>query len=132
MTFARTKPLQRTGKLRPVSKKRAAHYASDEGKAGLAHMARVRSLPCVICHEWDMVQQSPTAAHHCIHGRYSARKAPDIMTIPLCEGHHQGLLDTTKIALHQHPSKWKRLYGEDTGWLSWVETRLGKDDKNVD
>ena len=88
-------------------------------------LAFVRSLPCCICWEYSMPQLSPTQAHHCIHGRYSARKAPDTMTIPLCEGHHQGLLDITKIALHQQPSRWKRLYGPDTGWIGWVEERIG-------
>jgi len=89
-----------------------------------ARLAAVAAMPCCICHEWGEPQLSPTQVHHCIHGRYSTRRAPDCMTIPLCEGHHQGLVDTSKLALHQHPSKWRRLYGEDTGWLSWVEARL--------
>jgi hypothetical protein len=46
------------------------------------------------------------------------------MTIPLCEGHHQGLMDTGKVALHQQPSKWKRLYGQDTDWITWTEERI--------
>ena len=89
-----------------------------------AHLAKLAALPCVICHEWNLEQRSPTAVHHCIHGRYGNRKVPDSMTIPLCEGHHQGLLDTSKIALHREPSKWKRMFGEDTKWLSWVEARI--------
>lgn len=106
---------------------------SDRGAPGLktkrpkpnpAHIARVRAMPCVICFEWGFPQLSPTAAHHCIHGRFGTRKAPDEMTIPLCEGHHQGLMDTSKVALHREPSKWKRLYGPDHSWISWVEARL--------
>ena len=84
----------------------------------------VRALPCCICYEYGLPQLSPTAAHHCIHGRYSTRKAPDSMAIPLCEGHHQGLWDTSKIALHQRPSLWKKSYGMDTDWISWTEERL--------
>lgn len=87
-------------------------------------LTAVRNLPCCICHEYWMPQFSPTQAHHCIHGRFSAKKAPDNMAIPLCEGHHQGLLDTSKIAIHNRPSEWKRLYGEDTRWISWTEERL--------
>lgn len=87
-------------------------------------LAAVAALPCVICHEWWLPQNSPTKVHHCIHGRYSRRRAPDSMTIPLCEGHHQGLLDTTKIALHREPARWRELYGPDTDWLSWVEERI--------
>lgn len=121
-------PLARKTPMRPVSPKRRAYRASNEGKAGLAHMARVRSLPCVICHEWGMVQTTPTEAHHVIHGRYSARKAPDTMTIPLCAEHHRESGDPRKVALHASPSLWKRHHGEDTRWLSWVEHRLGLDE----
>jgi len=88
------------------------------------HLARVGELPCVICTEYGEPQLSPTQVHHCIHGRYSTRRAPDSMTIPLCEGHHQGLFDVSKLALHQAPSKWRRLYGSDTDWIGWVEARL--------
>jgi hypothetical protein len=95
-----------------------------KAKPNLKHLDRVRSLPCVICEEWGLPQMSPTAAHHPIHGRYGNRKTPDEMAIPLCEGHHQGNLDTTKIALHREPAKWRRLYGNDFDWISWVEDRL--------
>ena len=88
------------------------------------HLQRVRDLPCVICTEYGMQQNTPTAAHHCIHGRHGTRKSPDCMAIPLCEGHHQGLFDTSKIALHQQPSRWRAEYGNDTDWISWVEARL--------
>ena len=90
------------------------------------HLERVRSLPCCICTEYGLPQNSPTQAHHCIHGRYSSKKAPDCMTIPLCEGHHQGLFDTSKLALHQGPSRWRREYGPDTDWISWTEEALGR------
>lgn len=91
------------------------------------HLARVRELPCVICSEYGLPQLTSTHAHHCIHGRYSQRKTPDFMAIPLCEGHHQGLYDHSKTAIHKEPQKWRDLYGDDTGWLSWVEQKLGKD-----
>lgn len=89
-----------------------------------AHLKRVASLPCCICHEYGMTSNSPVQAHHCIHGRHGTRKVPDSMTIPLCEGHHQGLFDTSKIALHREPKRWRDEYGPDTDWISWVEERL--------
>lgn len=89
-----------------------------------ARLAAVAAMPCVICHEWGLQQLSPTQVHHCIHGRHGTRRAPDSMTVPLCEGHHQGLMDTSKVALHREPAEWQRLYGPDTGWISWVEDRL--------
>lgn len=90
-----------------------------------AYLAAVGSLPCVICHEWGMIQQSRTTVHHCIHGRHGTRKVPDCMTIPLCEGHHQGNFDTSKIALHREPKRWREQYGNDTDWIGWVQERLG-------
>ena len=94
---------------------------------GIEHMGRVAQLPCVICYEYGMEQKSRTTVHHCIHGRFGDRRAPDKMTLPLCDGHHQGDFDVSKIALHRQPAKWKREYGEDTNWLSWVEKRLELD-----
>lgn len=87
-------------------------------------IARIAAMPCCICHEYGLPQNSPTQAHHCIHGRYSTRRAPDSMTIPLCEGHHQGDFDRSKIALHRHKATWRDLYGADTDWISWTEDRL--------
>lgn len=110
--------------IRPRSKKKQAERLSDKGQAGLAHMAKVAAMPCVICWEWSMKQLSETKVHHCIHGRFSAKKAPDTATLPLCDGHHQGEFDGSKIALHREPDEWKRRYGEDTHWLNWVTARL--------
>lgn len=103
---------------------RAPYQKAEKVKPAPQHMARVASLPCVICTEWGMAQHSPTQVHHVIHGRGGNRKVPDTMTIPLCEGHHQGLRDGSKIALHREPDEWKRRYGEDKHWLNWVEARL--------
>jgi len=89
-----------------------------------ARLAAVAAMPCCICNEWGYAQISPTQVHHCIHGRHSTRRAPDEMTIPLCEGHHQGIFDTSKIALHREPRRWSEEYGEDVLWVSWVEERL--------
>ncbi len=88
------------------------------------YLAAVRELPCCICDGWGFTQTSPTTAHHPIHGRYSARKSPDVTALPLCDGHHQGLWDTTKVALHQEPSRWKRLYGPDTDWIAPTQDKL--------
>jgi len=128
MTLSRRKPMPRATKPMPRrSAKRIAYLASDEGKAGLAHMARVRALPCIICAEWGMRQTTPTEAHHCIHGRYSTRKAPDTATIPLCVEHHRESADPAKVALHAEPSRWKRLHGADHDWLPKIHDMLAGD-----
>ncbi len=98
---------------------------AEKVKRNPAYLERVRGLPCCICEAFGEWQMSPTSAHHPIHGRFSQRRVPDEMAIPLCEGHHQGLMDGSKVALHKEPSKWKRLYGEDHEWIAVTQDKLG-------
>lgn len=102
---------------RPVMQK------PPKAKPNPDHMAKVAALPCIVCFEWNLPQQTPTQVHHVIHGRYGTRRAPDEMTIPLCRAHHL-TGEGGYVALHREPAKWKRLYGEDVLFLSWVENRL--------
>lgn len=88
-----------------------------KAKRNPAHMARVAQLPCCICEAYGMAQLSPTQVHHVIHDRNGTKRAPDTATIPLCEGHHQGLIDTSKLALHRAPQQWRDTYGADHEWL---------------
>ncbi|MDE0590450.1 Ref family recombination enhancement nuclease [Halocynthiibacter sp. C4] len=92
-----------------------------------ARLAAVAELDCCICLEYGMPQNSPTQVHHCIMGRHSTRRAPDSMTIPLCEGHHLGMFDASKVAIHREPKSWRESYGADTDWISWTEERLARD-----
>lgn len=88
------------------------------------YLKRVRELPCCICDAFGMPQNSPTAAHHPIHGRGGFLKRPDSTAIPLCEGHHQGDFDTSKIAVHRDPDLWKDHYGPDTDWIKPTQDKL--------
>lgn len=100
------------------------HQKQPKAKPDPAYLSEVRQLPCCICDAFGETQQSPTQAHHVTHGRFGARKTPDRMAIPLCEGHHQGLRDTSKTALHREHEKWKFLYGEDHEWTAATQDRL--------
>nr|WP_234967671.1 hypothetical protein [Pontibaca methylaminivorans] len=71
-----------------------------------------------------MQQATPTAAHHVICGRYGQRKTPDTSAIPLCEGHHQGQWDTTKLAIHRDRSAWVEAYGPDTDFVAATQDAL--------
>lgn len=86
------------------------------------YLDRVRALPCCICEAWGNVQKTPTEVHHPIHQRYSTRKVPDIMAIPLCAGHHRGL--TGIVGVHSSPDAWKQLFGMDTDWIPGTQDRL--------
>ena len=86
------------------------------------HLARLREEPCCICQRFGEIQRSPTQAHHCIHDRYGTRKRSDAEAIPLCEGHHQGLMDTSKLALHREPLRWREVYGPDWAYVQAIDT----------
>jgi len=91
-----------------------------------AYLAEVRRLPCCICEAFGLPQLSPTQAHHPIHGRLSNVKRPDSMALPLCEGHHMGDFDTSKIALHRDPALWKDHYGPDTDWIAATQDKIAQ------
>jgi len=82
-------------------------------KKNAKYLVKIRQMPCCVCEKFHEVQLSPTTAHHPIHDRFSTGKRPDNTAIPLCEGHHQGLWDQSKIAIHKQPLEWEKRYGKD-------------------
>lgn len=88
------------------------------------YLAAVRQMPCIVCEEFGEPQMSPTTAHHPIHDRHSQHKRPDTTAIPLCDGHHQGSWDCTKIAIHQRPQVWRSMYGRDIDFTPRIQDRL--------
>lgn len=105
----------RANGIRPVSKKRAAHMRSAAGKEELAHMERVKSLPCVICNA-----PPPSDAHHVIHGRFGGRKPDGFHTIPLCKACHQD----GPYAIHRNKAAWAARHGPDYGFIPIVRASL--------
>jgi hypothetical protein len=94
------------------------------------YIARIHNLPCCICQAFGEVQTSPTQAHHTICGRYSQKRTPDKQAIPLCEGHHTGLMDTSKLAIHKAKKTWVNKYGADTDYIAATQDAiLGKETK---
>ena len=89
-----------------------------------AYLARVAQLSCCVCDAFGEYQLSPTQAHHVFHGRFGSRKTPDRMAIPLCEGHHQGQHDDTKLAIHQDKDRWARVYGEDHTYSAATQDKI--------
>lgn len=89
-----------------------------------AHLERIRALPCIVCWAHGLPQNSATTAHHPICGRYSRRRVADKLAIPLCDGHHQGDFDTSKIAIHRDRTLWVETYGPDTDWIAITQDML--------
>jgi hypothetical protein len=80
-----------------------------------AHIARVKQLPCVICH-----RPGPSDAHHVICDRYGTNKAGDFEVIPLCKAHHQDGPE----AIHNGKASWVEKHGPDHSYLPLVEQWL--------
>jgi len=111
MTFSNRGPM---GQRRPKAKPEPAY------------LAKVRTLPRVICEAFGEPQLSPTTAHHPIHDRHEQRKRPDATAIPLCDGHHQAFWDRSKISIHEEPNEWRDRYGADHEYIEVTQDRLGR------
>ena len=103
---------------------RAPYTKTPQGPDDPGNLARVRGLPCCVCQAFGLPQLSPTTAHHAIHDRHGTRKAPDRDAIPLCDGHHQGTFDTSKLALHRAPDQWRKAYGSDRDYIASTQAAL--------
>ncbi len=93
--------------------------ARDPGR-----MQQIAAMKCIICDLYGLPQKSPTQVHHVIHERHGTRRSGDDLTIPLCEGHHLGMFDKSKVALHREPAEWQRLYGNDFDLIEATNERL--------
>lgn len=106
-------PLRRKSGIKPKSAKKAQRQTSE----ALAHMAAVKTLPCVIC------GVTPTEAHHCISHRYGSAKRGDEWTIPMCSSCHR----TSPYAIHNGKRSWEEQHGPDYCFLPRVYAMLGKE-----
>lgn len=107
----REKP-RRTGKPLPRIK---AKRVEDP-----AHLARVRSLPCIACEIGGTAQTEPTEAHHIRDGVGMGQKAGDHEAIPLCVWHHR----TGFNSVHGAPAAFKWLFGTERELLALTLERL--------
>ena len=109
-----------TGQKKPRDRRKRGKQTRREkrGEVDLAYLAAVRDLPCCICEAWGLIQTTRTESHHPICGRHSQDKVPDGEAIPLCDGHHQGDKDTTKIAIHRDRAEWEARYGSDRDFIA--------------
>ncbi|MEM6465602.1 MAG: Ref family recombination enhancement nuclease [Pseudomonadota bacterium] len=126
--LTRSGDLKRSKPMRRVSKKKAAYKASEEGKAGSTHMGKVKQLPCCICENFGMVQNSPTEVHHCKSGRFGNLREHDRCTIPLCHSHHNKLRpytgDEGKLGYHNGQATWEAEYGPDYDYIAGTLDRV--------
>ncbi len=77
-----------------------------------AHMDRVASLGCLICH-------APAEVHHIRQGQGMGQRASHYLTVPLCPEHHRG---TTGI--HGDRSALRLVKTDELGLLAETIRRL--------
>lgn len=110
--------------LPSVSKKRKAYYQSPQGKAGVEHMTCVKLQECCICGA-----PPPSDAHHCISGRYSARKSSDFDTIPLCIYCHRAEYPGS---IHSGLASWVAKHGPDTDYIARTRNKVAEMQQSID
>jgi hypothetical protein len=103
-------PIKRNTALRPVSAKRRAYKASDEGKAGKEHMGRVAQLPCLVC------GAHPVEVHH------EGKPRSDFNCLPLCPKHHRQQFGPG--AYHYSPRAFYELHGTSEELLAKIAKML--------
>lgn len=92
------------------SKKRLAYLASDERKAGLAHLEAVGALPCLVCGFW------PVERHH------EGKPRSDLSLLPLCPRHHRR--EYGPGAYHYSPSAFYAAHGSSEALLERVREMI--------
>jgi hypothetical protein len=110
------KPPKASRKALPrVSKKRAAYLASDDRKAGLAHMERVARLPCLVC------------GAHLVEVHHEGKPRSDLRVLPLCAAHHRR--EWGAGAIHYSPRAFYALHGPSDALLARVQSMIeGRND----
>jgi len=96
--------------LRKVSARRGAYLASQDRVEGLAHMARVAELPCLVC------GARPVEVHHFPHPRYDMRVGP------LCPPHHRR--EFGPGAYHYSRRAFNDLHGTDDELMARTDAML--------
>lgn len=104
MKRARRKAVKR------VSDKRKAYLASDARQDGLAHMARVAALPCMVC------GCRPVEVHHL------TVPHDDMKVAPLCPRHHRR--EFGPGSFHYSPKAFWAEFGDLKMVLAKVEDML--------
>jgi hypothetical protein len=94
------------------------------------HKNRVVRLGCWCCRKEGVAQVGPTKLHHIRAGYGGSQRASNWEVIPLCEGHHQGMLapvDPLKLAFHKAPRTWQARYGTEVEILEATWAAMGLD-----
>lgn len=109
------------------------HSTKPPTETERAHMAAVKSLPCVACAIHCMPSFSPVEVHHLLSGN---KRRGHLFVIPLCAWHHRGepldgmsvtaMADACGPSLARSSKRFRARYGNDDELLSMVADALAK------
>ena len=96
---------------------------------------RIRSLPCIACNVWIVLQQQPTEEHHLnLGGKAGQKRRGKEYSIPLCIWHHRGeppmYMTAMKARLTFGPSlarnskEFRGMFGTDDELLASTNKKL--------
>lgn len=109
----------------PIPKRAFKTRPRPQTEAEREHSAAIHRMRCWAC-EVDKDPCPPPSAGHHIKEEYGAgQKASDWEMLPLCEGHHQGNIDRTRLAYHRAPRTWCARYGNQVVVLRIILARRG-------
>lgn len=105
---------------------RARRRKRPPTEAEKAHMDRVRKMKCWACRLLG-IPPRPTNLHHIRDSYGASQRASHWEVIPLCEGHHQGMRDTSLFAFHRAERTWAVRFAPEVVILVAVWVELGMD-----
>jgi hypothetical protein len=103
-------PRQTRKPLPKQSRKRKDYMASKARADGVAHMARVAQLPCLVCGSFQV------EVHH------ATKPRNDMEVLPLCPRHHRR--EFGEGAIHYSPKAFAALHGSVASLLARVAAML--------
>lgn len=86
------------------------------------HLGKIAEMPCVACR----IEPAPRARRLNIHhlwGNGAGKKESDLLTIPLCEFHHQ--VGGVGHALHSGLEIWEERFGTQQSLILEIHAKLG-------
>lgn len=88
------------------------------------HLGKVALMKCVACETERAARNTRLEIHHKT-GCGLGKKASDLLTIPLCNFHHQG--GERGFALHRGVDIWEEKFGTQDDLILQIHEKLGID-----
>jgi hypothetical protein len=113
------KAFQRTLEALAPRFRRRKRAATPEERA---HLAFVKSQPCIACQSKGWTQGTVTVVHHVREGNGMGQRASHFDTLPICWHHHAS---DSRDGFHAHPAWWISEFGTERDLLAQFKKEHG-------